>query len=85
MTPDELTVTAIYAAALQDLYPDLGTHPPEVIEGDKAAAVLMMNKAGGWMVCVHLNDAANGDWYVTGDLPPGSARTAAADYAATGL
>jgi hypothetical protein len=85
MTRDELTAAARHAAALENHYPDTATHPPQVTEGDRAATVLMADQRGGWIVCVHLNNAANGDWYVTGDLPHGSARTAAAAYAAAGL
>lgn len=85
MTRDELAAAARHAAALENHYPDTATHPPEIIEGERAATVLMADQHNRWLICVHLNDAANGDWYITGDLPPGSARTAAADYAANGL
>jgi len=85
MTRDELAAAARHAAALENHYPDAVAHPPEITEGAQAATVLMADQYGGWIVCVHLNNAAKGDWYITGDLPPGSARVAAAAYAATGL
>lgn len=85
MTREELVATAMHAATLEEHYPDTTTHPPEITEGEAAAAVLMADMNGDWIVCVHPNDAANGDWYVTGKLAPGYARTAAATYAAAGL
>lgn len=82
---EELVAAAMHAATHRNLYPDTTAHPPEVTEGDAASTVLMTDHNSQWIVCVHPHGHNPGNWYVTGHLPPGIARQAAADYAATGL
>jgi hypothetical protein len=86
VTRDQLIAAARHAAALKGLFPDGERAAPEVLYGPEAATVLTPQQGcDAWIVCIHPNHTTDGDWYVTGDLPHGSARIAAATYAQKGM